>query len=87
MGGGPAGISWENIYVRLSDFWRNMEHEFGPRYSRVLAGSLALTELGSLNASQALERGIDPKTVWEAVCRIQEVPTDRWLGPDIEIKE
>ncbi|WP_306420693.1 DUF3046 domain-containing protein [Arthrobacter sp. JCM 19049] len=38
-----------------------MEHEFGPRYSRVLAGSLALTELGSLNASQALERGIDRK--------------------------
>lgn len=73
--------------MRLSEFWRNMDHEFGPRYSKVLADSLALTELGSLNANEALGRGTDPKTVWEAICRMQEIPAERWLGPDIEIKE
>ncbi|MCW4465339.1 DUF3046 domain-containing protein [Glutamicibacter sp. MNS18] len=73
--------------MRLSDFWRNMDHEFGPRYSRVLADTLALSEFNSLNATEALDRGVPPRDVWQAVCRAQDVPPERWLGPDIEIKE
>ncbi|WP_423299808.1 DUF3046 domain-containing protein [Glutamicibacter nicotianae] len=73
--------------MKISDFWRNMENEFGPRYSRVLADSMALTELGSLTAAQALDRGIKPKQIWEALCRVQDVPAERWLGVDIEPKQ
>ncbi|WP_141364852.1 DUF3046 domain-containing protein [Glutamicibacter uratoxydans] len=73
--------------MRLSDFWRNLEHEFGPRYSHVLADTLSLTELGSLTANEALNKGIKPKQVWEAMCRAQDVPVERWLGVDIEPKQ
>ncbi|MFJ2619126.1 DUF3046 domain-containing protein [Glutamicibacter sp. NPDC087344] len=84
---GPSPHSWETVSVRLSDFWRNMENEFGPRYSHVLADSMALSELDSLTASDALKKGIKPKQVWEALCRAQDVPAERWLGVDIEPKE
>ncbi|MGO2052120.1 DUF3046 domain-containing protein [Arthrobacter sp. MYb211] len=73
--------------MKNSEFWRNMDHEFGSGYSHMLADSLALTELGSLNATQALRKGIKPKQVWEAICRAQDVPPERWLGMDIEPKE
>ena len=33
-------------------------------------------------AAEALESGTDPKTVWFAVCRAQEIPESRWWGPD-----
>ena len=84
---GLLAFAWENYQVKISDFWRNMENEFGPRYSRVLADSMALTELGSLTAAQALDRGIKPKQIWEALCRAQDVPAERWLGVDIEPKQ
>ena len=73
--------------MKISDFWRNMEAEFGPRYSHVLADSMALTELDSLTASEALAKGIKPKQIWEALCLAQDLPVDRWLGVDIEPKE
>ncbi|MFK0083458.1 DUF3046 domain-containing protein [Glutamicibacter sp. NPDC090743] len=73
--------------MKISDFWRNMENEFGARYSHVLADSMALTELGSLTAAQALDKGIKPKRIWEALCKAQDIPAERWLGVDIEPKE
>ncbi|MGP9527545.1 MULTISPECIES: DUF3046 domain-containing protein [Micrococcaceae] len=73
--------------MKISDFWRNMEAEFGQRYSHVLADSMALTELDSLTASEAIDKGIKPKQVWEALCLAQDVPAERWLGIDIEPKE
>lgn len=73
--------------MKISDFWRNMEAEFGQRYSHVLADSMALTELDSLTASEAIDKGIKPKLVWEALCLAQDVPEERWLGIDIEPKE
>ena len=73
--------------MKISDFWRNMENEFGARYSHVLADSMALTELGSITAAQALDKGIKPKQIWEALCKAQDIPAERWLGVDIEPKE
>ncbi|MGV2952934.1 DUF3046 domain-containing protein [Glutamicibacter sp. AGC46] len=73
--------------MKISDFWRNMENEFGARYSHVLADSMALTELGSLTAAQALDKGVKPKQIWEALCKAQDIPAERWLGVDIEPKE
>lgn len=73
--------------MKISDFWRNMEAEFGPKYSHVLADSMALTELDSLTASEALAKGVKPKQIWEALCLAQDVPAERWLGVDIEPKQ
>ena len=72
----------EKLFMRVSAFWDLMSHEFGAAYSRVLARDLVLTELGERTAAEALESGADPKTVWFAVCRAQEIPESRWWGPD-----
>lgn len=72
--------------MRLSTFWEYMAHEFGAGYCRVLARDLVLTELDDRTATEALEAGVPPRTVWFAVCRAQEVPRERWWGPDKEPK-
>ena len=59
--------------MRISDFWRLMDDEFGPAYSRVLASDLVLTGLGGLSAAQALEKGVEPKRIWLAVCDMQDI--------------
>ncbi len=70
--------------MRLSDFWRLMDDEFGAHYSRTLAGDLVIGTLGDRTALEALQAGVDPKRVWEAVCVVQDVPRERWLGRDIK---
>lgn len=70
--------------MRLSDFWRLMDDEFGERYSRTLARDLVVDQLGDRTAAEALEAGVDPKAVWEAVCRAQDVPRERWLGREVK---
>ena len=73
--------------MRLSDFWRLMDDEFGSAYSRVLASDLVLGSLGGKTAEEALEGGTEPKSVWLAVCDVQEVPPERRLGRDIPPKK
>ncbi|KAD3515407.1 DUF3046 domain-containing protein [Arthrobacter yangruifuii] len=72
--------------MRISDFWRLMDDEFGPAYSRVLAADLVLGQLGGVTASEALGKGMEPKSVWLAVCDIQDVPPERRLGRDVKPK-
>jgi hypothetical protein len=57
-----------------------MDDEFGPEYSAVLLRDLALTELGDLTGQGALDSGIEPKDIWRAICKAQNVPLDRWHG-------
>ncbi|WAP51016.1 DUF3046 domain-containing protein [Arthrobacter sp. ATA002] len=73
--------------MRLSDFWRLMDDEFGAAYSRVLANDLVLGSLGGRTAAEALGGGIEPKAVWLAVCDVQDVPPERRLGRDIPPKK
>lgn len=68
--------------MRVSTFWELMSHEFGAGYCRVLADDLVLSEVGERTATEALAAGVDPKSVWFAVCREQDVPESRWWGPD-----
>lgn len=63
-----------------------MDDEFSPSYSRVLARGLVLTGVGGNTASDALRAGYDPKEIWLEVCRVQDVPPERWLGRDIAPK-
>lgn len=82
---GPTRGRMDN--VRLSDFWRLMDDEFGAGYSRVLASELVLSELGGLSAQAALSSGIEPRLVWSAICEKQDVPASRRLGRDIAPKK
>jgi hypothetical protein len=61
-----------------------MDDEFGAHYSRTLAGDLVIDALGDRTPLEALRAGEDPKRVWEAVCVVQDVPRERWLGRDIK---
>ena len=70
--------------MRISDFWRLMDDEFGAGYSRVLSSSLVLRGVGGRTADQALSAGVPPKQVWLAVCDVQDVPPERRLGRDVK---
>ncbi|MDR2255101.1 MAG: DUF3046 domain-containing protein [Arthrobacter sp.] len=72
--------------MRLSEFWRLMDGEFGSASGRHLAATMALTELGSRTADEALEAGENPREVWLAVCRAKEVPEARWLGAEVPLR-
>ncbi|MDJ0321895.1 DUF3046 domain-containing protein [Pseudarthrobacter sp. PS3-L1] len=69
--------------MKISDFWRLMDDEFGPAYSRVLGGSLVLAGVGGRTAQQALSAGVSPRSIWLAVCDVQDVPAERRLGRDV----
>ncbi|OFI36712.1 histidine kinase [Arthrobacter sp. SW1] len=73
--------------MRISDFWRLMDDEFGSGYARVLAGTLVLAGVGGRTADQALAAGLEPRKVWLAICDVQDVPEERRLGRDIKIKD
>jgi hypothetical protein len=95
--GGFSGIAHDNhsrvrvrerLYrVRISDFWRLMDDEFGAGYSRVLGGSLVLAGVGGRTANQALAAGVSPRDIWLAVCDVQDVPEERRLGRDIKPRQ
>ena len=70
--------------MRISDFWRLMDDEFGAGYSRVLSGSLVLAGVGGRTADQALRDGVPPRQVWLALCEVQDVPPERRLGRDVK---
>jgi hypothetical protein len=69
--------------VRISDYWRLMDDEFGAAYSRVLSSTLVLAGVGGRTADQALAAGVSPRNVWLAVCDVQDVPPERRLGRDV----
>ena len=69
--------------MRISEFWRLMDDEFGAGYSRVLSSSLVLGAVGGRTADQALAAGVSPRAVWLAICELQDVPQERRLGRDI----
>jgi hypothetical protein len=68
--------------MRLSEFRRLMDEEFGSANAGVIASSLVLPTLDT-TADQALDAGWDPRRVWLDVCDLQGVPEDRRLGRDI----
>ena len=75
-------MAWLTGRMRLSEFRRLMEEECGGARARMLADHQALTALGSVSATQALERGDNPARVWAAVCEEMQVPGVRRLGRD-----
>ena len=59
--------------MRVSEFWDCMDTAFGPR-GRSLAADLALVDLRSRTAVEALDAGLEPQRIWEAICTEMELP-------------
>jgi hypothetical protein len=75
--GGRRG-PWPTVAgVRLTQFRTLMEDEFGPVRAASLARDHVFADLGGRTVEQALEAGIDPRTVWRAVCDAFDVPVSR----------
>jgi hypothetical protein len=72
--------------MRISEFRRLMEDEFGPGNAGVIASSLVLPSILT-TADEALDTGMDPKRVWLDVCDLQGVPAERRLGRDLPPKD
>jgi hypothetical protein len=51
-----------------------MRAQFGDSYAESVAKDYVLAGLGGRTVDQALAEGVDPKTVWRAVCEAFEVP-------------
>lgn len=68
--------------MRESHFWTLIEDEFGSANASVIASSLELPGLKA-TARDALAKGVDPRTVWDAVCDLHDIPLQQRLGKDI----
>jgi hypothetical protein len=51
-----------------------MDARFGAAYSRSIAADQVLPQLDGRTVDQALQAGVDVKSVWRAVCDAFEVP-------------
>ncbi|MGQ0465683.1 MAG: DUF3046 domain-containing protein [Sporichthyaceae bacterium] len=60
--------------MRLTDFWERMELQFGPAYAESFARDFVMADLGGRTVAEALDAGIDPKTVWRAVIDALDLP-------------
>jgi hypothetical protein len=74
----------ETPRMRLSDFWRLMDDEFGAAYARSLARDHVLGALGNRTPLEALESGVKPRETWLALCVDMDVPVERRLGKEQE---
>ena len=73
--------------MRLSQFQELMSDEYGKSQAQVLIRDLALLELGDKTAASLLASGEDPRQIWLAICRVQQVPEERWTGLDKKAKK
>ncbi len=60
--------------VRLTEFWRRMDEQFGHVYAQSVAKDFVLAGLGGRTVSQALDEGEDVKVIWRAVGTAFNVP-------------
>lgn len=60
--------------VRLTEFRRLMQAQFGALRAPSVAQDHVFGVLGGLTVNEALAAGEDPRTVWRAVCDAFDVP-------------
>jgi hypothetical protein len=66
--------------MKVSEFRRAVDEEFGETQGRVLVNELVIDELGGRTAAQALDDGVPTAQVWLALCRANDVPEHRRHG-------
>ena len=63
-----------------SEFLRALHDEFGDVMSHSVSTDVIIGALGNRSAMEALDAGIEPKTVWASLCEVMDVPTHRRHG-------
>jgi hypothetical protein len=66
--------------MKVSEFRRAVEEEFGEAQGRVLVNQLVIDDLGGRTAARALDDGVPIGQVWLALCRANDVPESRRHG-------
>ena len=69
--------------MRNREFWQLVDEVFGARYGRTLAADQVLGALGDRTAAQAVDAGVEPRTVWHALCDAMDVPEEQRWGDDV----
>ncbi|QTE30607.1 DUF3046 domain-containing protein [Pengzhenrongella sicca] len=70
--------------MRHREFWALVDEVFGRVYGRTLAGDQVIGALENRTAAQAIEDGVEPRTVWHALCDALDVPQERRWGADAQ---
>ena len=70
--------------MRLSQFWTLINDEFGAAYASTVARDHVLSAVGGRTALEAIEAGVSPKQVWQAICEDFDIPLSRRLGKDVQ---
>ena len=73
--------------MRLSRFKELMNEEFGESYAAVLFRDLVLRDLADRTGEACIRDGEDPKDVWLAICKAENVPEVRWHGANKNTKK
>lgn len=60
--------------MKHTEFWECLDRAFPDGRGRALATDLALPELGSLTAEQALAANVSPQKVWHCVRVNMDLP-------------
>ncbi len=60
--------------MRESEFWNAVDWVFPGGYGRSLTQDLVLSSLGELSPALAIQSGVNPQKVWEAMCASMELP-------------
>lgn len=60
--------------MRHTEFWSRLETALSPAYARAWAGQFVIADLDNRTASEALDDGVSPRVVWDAVWRALELP-------------
>ncbi|QMU72247.1 DUF3046 domain-containing protein [Streptacidiphilus sp. P02-A3a] len=63
--------------MRLTEFWKKMNAQFGSGYAESFASDHVMSELGGRTVREALDAGWETKDVWRAVCAAMGVPASR----------
>ncbi|MDH2444995.1 DUF3046 domain-containing protein [Amnibacterium sp. CER49] len=66
--------------MKVSEFRRAVDEEFGEAQGRVLTNELVIDDLGGRTAQQALDAGVPTAQVWLALCDANDVPEERRHG-------
>ena len=65
--------------MREKEFWALLEEVFGRAYGRSIARDQVIDELESMTVYDALDAGIEPRRVWNALCDHMHIPdAQRW---------
>lgn len=64
--------------MRLTEFHELVDGQFGAMRGRSLLVDHVLAALDGRTAAQAIEDGVEPRSVWRALCADFDVPRERW---------